>query len=63
MTEPCRAFYDLESFALRRRRTHNNEKRDAQLLYVMALASWRAHYSPQGARHDSFLAHVMRNAV
>ena len=39
----------------------NNEKRDGRLLYIMVLASPRAHYSPQGERGDSFLVNVSRD--
>ena len=48
--------------SIKHRAAANNEKRDVRLLYIMVLASPRAHYGPQGVRGDSFLAHVMRNA-
>ena len=41
-------------------RAPNHEKRDARLSYIIMLASPRAHYSPEGARGDSFLVDVIR---
>ena len=51
----------LNDHKLATQRTPNTRKKDAPYYICKVVASWRADYSPQGARHDFLLRHVRRH--